>query len=208
MGISQKAMAIVNSFVGDIFNRVILEAKILMEVSKEKSFSSRTVQTATRLLLPPELAKHAVSEGTKAVTSCSVVRTGREAISRSEKSGLHFPVGRVSRLLREKLNGIRVGSSSAVYLAAVLEYLVAQLLNLASEAATVHKRTRITPRQLMVAVRNDAELNLLLTDVILPDSGVLPTFLDPAEALSSQLEKFTIADTNKQTIPPFEEEED
>ena len=67
-GISNKAMSIMNSFVNDIFERVAEEASRLAAYNKRSTISSREIQTAVRLILPGELAKHAVSEGTKAVT--------------------------------------------------------------------------------------------------------------------------------------------
>ena len=67
-GVSSKAMSIMNSFVNDLFERIAAEASRLAHYSKRSTISSREIQTAVRLLLPGELAKHAVSEGTKAVT--------------------------------------------------------------------------------------------------------------------------------------------
>lgn len=67
-GISSKAMSIMNSFVNDLFEKIAAEASRLSAHNKKRTVSSREVQTAVRLLLPGELAKHAVSEGTKAVT--------------------------------------------------------------------------------------------------------------------------------------------
>ncbi|XP_036907297.1 histone H2B type 1-A [Sturnira hondurensis] len=67
-GISAKAMCIMNSFVTDIFERVAIEASRLAHYNKRSTIASREIQTAVRLLLPGELARHAVSEGTKAVT--------------------------------------------------------------------------------------------------------------------------------------------
>ncbi|VIO87701.1 Probable histone H2B 4, putative [Brugia malayi] len=67
-GISSKAMLIMNSFVNDVFDRVAMEASRLAHYSKRTTISAREIQTAVRLILPGELAKHAVSEGTKAVT--------------------------------------------------------------------------------------------------------------------------------------------
>ena len=67
-GISKRGISILNSFVNDIFERIALEASKLARYNKKATLSSREVQTAVRLLLPGELAKHAVSEGTKAVT--------------------------------------------------------------------------------------------------------------------------------------------
>ena len=68
VGVSSKAMSIMNSFVNDIFERIASEASRLAHQNKKSTISSREIQTAVRLLLPGELAKHAVSEGTKAVT--------------------------------------------------------------------------------------------------------------------------------------------
>ena len=70
-GISKRSMHILNSFVADIFEKIALEASKLVRYNKKHTLSSREVQTAVRLLLPGELAKHAVSEGTKAVTKYS-----------------------------------------------------------------------------------------------------------------------------------------
>ncbi|XP_014214249.1 histone H2B-like [Copidosoma floridanum] len=67
-GVSSKAMSIMNSFVNDIFERIATEASRLAHYNKRSTITSREIQTAVRLLLPGELAKHAVSEGTKAVT--------------------------------------------------------------------------------------------------------------------------------------------
>ena len=67
-GISSKAMSIMNSFVNDIFERIASESSRLAHYNKRSTITSREIQTAVRLLLPGELAKHAVSEGTKAVT--------------------------------------------------------------------------------------------------------------------------------------------
>eukprot|EP00877_Chromochloris_zofingiensis_P009787 jgi/Chrzof1/5061/Cz15g10110.t1 len=68
MGISSKAMTVLNSFVNDIFERIASEAARLVRYNKRRTMTSREIQTAVRLILPGELAKHAISEGTKAVT--------------------------------------------------------------------------------------------------------------------------------------------
>ena len=70
-GISKKGMSIMNSFINDIFERIATEAGKLSTINKKATMSSREIQTAVRLMLPGELAKHAVSEGTKAVTKFS-----------------------------------------------------------------------------------------------------------------------------------------
>ncbi|XP_058797814.1 histone H2B-like [Phymastichus coffea] len=74
-GVSSKAMSIMNSFVNDIFERIAAEASRLAHYNKRSTITSREIQTAVRLLLPGELAKHAVSEGTKAVTKYTSSKT-------------------------------------------------------------------------------------------------------------------------------------
>ncbi|UDD62987.1 histone H2A, variant 2 [Aspergillus flavus] len=98
----------------------------------------------------------------------------KNAQSRSSKAGLAFPVGRVHRLLRKGNYAQRVGAGAPVYLAAVLEYLAAEILELAGNAARDNKKTRIIPRHLQLAIRNDEELNKLLGHVTIAQGGVLP----------------------------------
>lgn len=113
---------------------------------------------------------------------CQVIMSGRgkggktrvKAKSRSNRAGLQFPVGRVHRLLRKGNYAERVGAGAPVYLAAVLEYLAAEVLELAGNAARDNKKTRIIPRHLQLAIRNDEELNKLLGGVTIAQGGVLP----------------------------------
>ncbi|XP_066918744.1 late histone H2A.2.2 [Clytia hemisphaerica] len=97
-----------------------------------------------------------------------------KAKSRSSRAGLQFPVGRIHRFLRKGHYASRVGSGAPVYLAAVLEYLSAEILELAGNAARDNKKRRIVPRHLQLAVRNDEELNKLLSGVTIAAGGVLP----------------------------------
>ncbi|CAC5390016.1 H2A [Mytilus coruscus] len=97
-----------------------------------------------------------------------------KAKSRSSRAGLQFPVGRIHRLLRKGNYAERVGAGAPVYLAAVLEYLAAEVLELAGNAARDNKKSRIIPRHLQLAIRNDEELNKLLSGVTIAQGGVLP----------------------------------
>ena len=94
--------------------------------------------------------------------------------SRSSRAGVQFPVGRIHRLLRNGNYSERVGAGAPVYLAAVLEYLSAEVLELAGNAARDNKKSRIIPRHLQLAIRNDEELNKLLGGVTIAQGGVLP----------------------------------
>ena len=97
-----------------------------------------------------------------------------KAKSRSTRAGLQFPVGRVHRLLRSGNYAQRIGAGAPVYLAAVMEYLTAEILELAGNAARDNKKQRINPRHLQLAIRNDEELNKLLAGVTIAQGGVLP----------------------------------
>ena len=97
-----------------------------------------------------------------------------KSATRSSKAGLQFPVGRIARFLKQGRYSERVGAGAPVYLAAVLEYLAAEVLELAGNAAKDNKKTRIVPRHIQLAIRNDEELNKLLANTTIASGGVLP----------------------------------
>ena len=94
--------------------------------------------------------------------------------SRSHKAGLQFPVGRLSRFMKNGKYAERIGAGAPVYVAAVLEYLAAEVLELAGNAAKDNKKTRIVPRHIQLAIRNDEELNKLMANTVIASGGVLP----------------------------------
>ncbi|CAI9098177.1 OLC1v1034778C1 [Oldenlandia corymbosa var. corymbosa] len=113
-------------------------------------------------------------KGKKPATGGRIGAAGRKKVSRSDKAGLVFPVGRIGRYLKKGRYAERVGSTAPVYLAAVLEYLAAELLELAGNAANDNKKKRIIPRHVLLAVRHDEDLGKVLGNVVFPGSGVVP----------------------------------
>ena len=100
--------------------------------------------------------------------------SGKKSTTKTAKAGLQFPVGRVGRYLKQGKYATRVGAGAPVYLAAILEYLTAEILELAGNAARDNKKSRIIPRHIQLAVRNDEELNKLFGSVTIAQGGVLP----------------------------------
>eukprot|EP01096_Ripella_sp_DP13-Kostka_P002174 TRINITY_DN128_c0_g1_i1.p2 TRINITY_DN128_c0_g1~~TRINITY_DN128_c0_g1_i1.p2 ORF type:complete len:138 (-),score=70.42 TRINITY_DN128_c0_g1_i1:239-652(-) len=108
-------------------------------------------------------------------TASSGSKKAGQSQTRSNRAGLQFPVGRIHRQLREGRYAARIGAGAPVYLAAVLEYLAAEILELAGNASRDNKRVRIIPRHIQLAIRNDEELNKLLQDVTIASGGVIPS---------------------------------
>merc|ERR1712039_991058 len=103
----------------------------------------------------------------------SQVRKNRKIVSKSKKAGLKFPVGRITRYLRKGRYADRIGMGAPVFLTAVLEYLVAEILELAGNAATDNNKKRISARHIQVAIQNDNELTELLSDVTITSGGLI-----------------------------------
>ncbi|XP_033119709.1 core histone macro-H2A.1-like [Anneissia japonica] len=101
-------------------------------------------------------------------------KRGGKSISRSARAGVLFPVGRMHRYLRLNTVKYRIGMGAPVYLAAVIEYLTAEVLELAGNAARDNKKSRVTPRHILLAIANDEELHQLLKNVTIASGGVLP----------------------------------
>ena len=134
-----------NQLVEHFADKIADEAAFLAKKEHKKTISSREVQTAIRLTLPGELAKHAVSEGTKAVTKYTshYSRKGKK-VSKSWRAGLQFPVSRFKTILQKHApRGFRIGEGAPVYLAGVMEYLTAEMLELGGNAARDNRKSNI-----------------------------------------------------------------
>ncbi|EJD04855.1 histone-fold-containing protein [Fomitiporia mediterranea MF3/22] len=111
--------------------------------------------------------------------------TKTQAQTRSAKAGLQFPVGRIHRYLKQRTqHNVRIGAKAAVYTSAILEYLTAEVLELAGNASKDMRVKRITPRHLQLAIRGDEELDTLVKATI-AGGGVLP-FIHKALTISGK----------------------
>lgn len=92
----------------------------------------------------------------------------------SAKAGLTFPVSRIAKFLRKGRYAPRLGVGASVFTTAVIEYLVAELIELSGNCAREHKKSRIVPRHIKLAIKNDEELNKLIGKVTISTGGVAP----------------------------------
>ena len=198
-GISSESMNLMNVVLNALGKLIADKAVFLAQDRKVRTVSAREIQCATRLVLPGELSKHAVSEGVKAVTKFKNSQGGGERTRHSRRAGLQFPPPRAKKFVLnasgctpcklgdaygargktsscKSTRGLRIGGNVGVYLAAVLEYICAEQLELAGNAARDNRKSRINNRHIMLAARNDEELSKLYTklDMLIPHSGVMP----------------------------------
>ena len=101
-------------------------------------------------------------------------KAGQPSVSGSSRAGLIFPVGRCSSKIRRGRFAKRVSMGAGCFMAGVLEYLTCEILDLAGQCADEHKMKRIKPRHLLLAIRNDDELNKLMCNSQISQGGVLP----------------------------------
>ena len=177
--ITEQALAAMDTYVCLVEQKLAFASAGLCRENGRKTVSTRDVQTAVRILCPGEIARQGASEGTKAVTRWNGDKT-------QESSGLVFPISRA----RDAIKTVwchRVGGAAPVYLAAVLEYLAADILEISGNNARAFPNQRINDWCLKKSVENDEELEELFTktgiqithggvrqrihDVLLPQRG-------------------------------------
>ena len=203
-GITADARSQVNNLLHQCLDEIINAVSIMKKSPKaEKTVTARDMQTAVRLTFPGELAKHAVSEGTKATTKAySSTKTG----SKAKKAGLQFPPSRVENVLRTLLPGSRISDSAPVYAAGVLEYISAEILELSGNAARDNAALRISPRHVFLAVHNDEELLKLFHNTVM-GNGVMPNiqrvFLHKSQSKPSARNATYSQWKRRQSVPPF-----
>jgi histone H3/H4 len=165
-GISKSAMQVQYDIVCDILDRIMIEANTLCKLHVKQVITSRQIQVATQLVLPPELGKIATGQGVQAVTR--FIHKEGESGTRSIRAGLCFPVGTIHHYMKSKVER-KIGKTAPIYLTAVVEYICAEILNLGGKAIGACKR--ITPKAIGVAIVADDELEQLFSKCIISHSG-------------------------------------
>jgi len=168
--ISKDTVFQTNTILNLIANKVASESLKLCRIDKKTTVSVRHVQQAIRILLPGELTKHASSELAKAITRAS---SHRPMTTNRENAELQFPPTRVGRFMTDHSG--RTGVDSKIALAAILEYLSAEMLELAGNMANDLRKLTVTTRHLFLAINNDKELSKLVNNTLgykIPLTGV------------------------------------
>lgn len=174
-GITNSALVSLNAIIFYIGKELSERAEKVARQEGRLSISANTIQIAVRLIIPGELSKHAVSHGTRGVVLFE---------SRASEQPATLPSARVKRFFRSEskdqkyvgASKMRLTANCCVYLAAVLEYLAAEILELSGNAARDDKKQRITPRHMFLVLANDDEFMKMLQryKISMPGTGVLP----------------------------------
>lgn len=176
LGMSSQGMKVVEGLVAIVGERMCHRINTLIADRGVKTVNARVVLSATDLVFGRELGQHARSEIRKAITKYKNTEGGTKSSkkSKTERADLIFSVSRAERLIRTLCTKERVSPLAAVSLAAVLEYITAEVVELAGLAALEHKHKRIKPRDIMLVLSDDRELNDLFSHTIVPNSGFAP----------------------------------
>lgn len=180
IGISGSALSCLNNLVEITIQKIMVGINRLLLATSKKTVNTRDVHDAVRLTLPGELMKHAMSEGTKAVTkydSSKAAGSGDgKPTMKSARAGLQFSVPRTQKLMMRMSSVQRKTGVAAIYMTAVCEYLMAEIMELAGNTARDQKRVRITPRHIKLAIYNDEELTIFYKDTVF--AGGVPPYIN------------------------------
>jgi len=163
--LQKSSLNIINDMIFKLGEKIIRTAVRLGKFGNKKTIGHQEIKIASILLIPGELGKHALSEGNK-------------YILKDNWKKLQFKLGKSRKLI--ELNILKnnlIGQRGIIYLSAVLEYIAAEIIELGGRAARDNNFIQIKPRHVMLAIRNDEELNKLLKGYIL-GSGVFPNIND------------------------------
>jgi histone H2A len=163
MRLSEDAKCQMTQFINTIGQKIMHAADLMIT---NKTIDSRIIMSAVKIVFPDELARHAMSEGSKAVqkftTGGAGTKSHRESVA--IRSGLTFPPSRARHIIEQSKHS-RISATAPVYLAGVLEYITADLLELSGNAARDNNKKTVTPVFMLLAIRHDEELSQLMTNI-------------------------------------------
>jgi len=186
MELASSASNEINLIAHHIIEKLINYASQLTLSRNAKTLSSKDIEAAVKLVLVGDLSKNAIKEATNAVSKFRTNKQnkpGKKHMSKSERSGLIFPVSRVANIMKTYMKNDRLSGESSIYLTAVLEYIIAEILELASHSAKDFKKKRISTKHIADAIRNDSELGKILEDITLSGNNA-----NPSKRLSKDIE--------------------
>ena len=177
--ITSRATSVLNSAALSIVGRLMGVVNSLGDSTKRSTLSWKLVESAVKIVLPGKLGEHAVTEGNKAVkryqdavndpappkkSSKKNAPVVSSKIARKTRAGLVISVSRIEKAMQGYAVMERKSGTASVYLTAVIEYLLAELLEISGNNSRNDKKVRIKPRHILLAVRGDAELNHLFPE--------------------------------------------
>lgn len=175
ISLGRKALHAMNSIVMSLATKV---TDSVTGYVTTKTVTHQAIHDVVRFMFPPELSREAQAAGARAVEAYTASHAEKVKLDHRTRANLVFPPGLAEKFLRHfgRL-AVRVGTGAGVYLAAVLQHVATLVLQLSGNVCADEKRVRIKPRHILLAVKNDAELNeLLLTKlrVVIAEGGVVP----------------------------------
>ena len=192
VSIGKGAKDTLNMMIQYVTERILGVTQDLVQLSNRKTIGAREVQSGVIIILPGELAKHSVSEATRSLGkftgsdgTAPSSGTREKPVSKSSRAGLVFPVTRIGNFMKYKTGNYRQGAGGPIYMASVIEYLTAELLELSGNAARDNKRKTISSRHIFLAVLNDDELSKLFEEVQISNSvvpGLHPSLMPKTKA--------------------------
>ena len=175
--IKKDTLSQINAFVNLLGTKIMEKANNLVVNVSQNTISSRTIQSAVKIIFSGELAKHAVSEGVKVVGKYIYYisqdygkhnksnNKSKVRHNRTDMAGIYLSISRIEHLIRNNATGKkRVSGTAAVYFAAVLDYIVSEIIELACKTTIKHNKKTITARYLYLSLRTDYELSKLIFD--------------------------------------------
>lgn len=185
----------VNNMLVDIATKIVTQCGRFLLLNKRKTLDSRTIMMSCRLLFPEAVSSECVKVLTGAVVRYTASKDpapakGKKkvAVSKSQRAGLIFPVSRVRNFIESIVNVERISDVSSVALASIMEYFCQSICQNASLKASEMKRTRISPRHLLLSVMEDENYRSIFGRGIFA-GGVVPTLAKPKQAPPKQVEQ-------------------